>query len=119
MDPRVLAHFDGDLSLANLSPRKRDRILAAYPPPTHEELVSTDELSAAQAAQVEVLAAQCPGCGYTYDGRGRRRARGLRGRYGVEGHPRQLVLPRLRRPREGRLRPARPRAGALTVTPDP
>ena len=33
MDPRVLHHFDGDLSLANLSPRKRDRILAKYPPP--------------------------------------------------------------------------------------
>ncbi|CAN5527741.1 fatty acid desaturase [soil metagenome] len=33
MDPRVLAHFDGDLSRANLQPSKRDRILAAYPPP--------------------------------------------------------------------------------------
>ena len=33
MDPRVLAHFDGDLSRANLSPRKRDKILAKYPPP--------------------------------------------------------------------------------------
>ena len=33
MDPRVLAHFDGDLSKANLSPRKRDKILAKYPPP--------------------------------------------------------------------------------------
>ncbi len=32
MDPRVLAHFDGDLTRANLSPRKRDRILAKYPP---------------------------------------------------------------------------------------
>ena len=34
MDPRVLAHFDGDLSRANLSPRKRDKILAKYPPPS-------------------------------------------------------------------------------------
>ncbi len=33
MDPRVLGHFDGDLSRANLSPRKRDKILAKYPPP--------------------------------------------------------------------------------------
>ena len=31
-----------------------------------QELVSTEELSAAQAAAVEVLAARCPGCGYTY-----------------------------------------------------
>jgi alkane 1-monooxygenase len=67
MDPRVLNHFDGDLSLANLSPRKRDRILATYPPPSHGELVSTDVLSAAQAGEVEVLAAQCPGCGYVYE----------------------------------------------------
>jgi alkane 1-monooxygenase len=67
MDPRVLHHVDGDLSRANLSPRRRDRLLAAHPPPTHDELVPTDELSAEQAARVEVLAAQCPGCGYTYD----------------------------------------------------
>jgi alkane 1-monooxygenase len=31
MDPRVLRHFDGDLTRANLSPRKRDQILATYP----------------------------------------------------------------------------------------
>jgi alkane 1-monooxygenase len=67
MDPRVLAHFDGDLSRANISPRKRDKVLAAYPPPAHDELVPTGELSAAQAAEVEVLAAQCPGCGYVYE----------------------------------------------------
>ena len=66
MDPRVVAHYKGDLTLANLSPRKRDRLLAAYPPPARQELVSTGELSAAQAAAVEVLAARCPGCGYTY-----------------------------------------------------
>ena len=33
MDPRVHAHFGGDLSRANLSPRKREKILAKYPPP--------------------------------------------------------------------------------------
>ena len=36
MDQRVLAHFDGDLSRANISPRKRDKILAKYPPPAAE-----------------------------------------------------------------------------------
>jgi alkane 1-monooxygenase len=66
MDPRVLAHFDGDLSRANLSPRKRDRILATYPPPPADP-VETVDLTPEAAAQVEVLAAQCPGCGYTYD----------------------------------------------------
>jgi alkane 1-monooxygenase len=27
MDPRVAAHYDGDLTLANISPAKRDRYL--------------------------------------------------------------------------------------------
>ncbi|WP_040750207.1 alkane 1-monooxygenase [Nocardia transvalensis] len=30
MDPRVLAHYGGDVSRANIAPRKRDRILAAH-----------------------------------------------------------------------------------------
>ena len=65
MDPRVLAHFHGDLSRANLSPRKRDRILAKYPPP---QAVPVGERSdtVVEVGQ-EVLAARCPGCGYTYD----------------------------------------------------
>ncbi|MBF6301734.1 alkane 1-monooxygenase [Nocardia amamiensis] len=33
MDPRVLAHYDGDVTRANIAPRKRDRLLAAYKPP--------------------------------------------------------------------------------------
>ena len=34
MDPRVLAHFDGDMSRANIAPRRRDRVLARYPVPS-------------------------------------------------------------------------------------
>jgi len=30
MDPLVLAHFDGDMTKANIAPRKRDKVLAAY-----------------------------------------------------------------------------------------
>ncbi len=30
MDPRVLAHYDGDVGRANIAPRKRERILAAH-----------------------------------------------------------------------------------------
>ncbi|RMI35766.1 alkane 1-monooxygenase [Nocardia stercoris] len=30
MDPKVLAHYDGDITRCNISPRKRERILAAY-----------------------------------------------------------------------------------------
>jgi alkane 1-monooxygenase len=67
MDPRVLAHFDGDLSRANLQPRKRDRILAQYPPPSREEEARSEDLFAAAATGGEVMAARCPGCGYTYE----------------------------------------------------
>src|SRR6476469_5268772 len=79
MDPRVLAHFDGDLSKANLSPRKRDRILATYPPPSDPTSggfearcarTSTTDASSARTSTTgavdEVLAARCPSCGYTY-----------------------------------------------------
>ena len=30
MDQRVLAHYDGDVTRANINPRRRDRILARY-----------------------------------------------------------------------------------------
>jgi alkane 1-monooxygenase len=32
MDKRVLAHFDGDITRANIQPSKRDRVLARYAP---------------------------------------------------------------------------------------
>ncbi|MBU2110397.1 MAG: fatty acid desaturase, partial [Actinobacteria bacterium] len=65
MDKRVIAHFDGDLSRANLHPRKRDRILAKHPVPVHEAAMAVDD--AAHTFTEEVLAARCPGCGYTYE----------------------------------------------------
>jgi alkane 1-monooxygenase len=92
MDPRVLRHFDGDLSKANLSPAKRARLLAATtdksrgggsaaeegsgggaeaPPRRGEQ--GGERSKAARVAGLsetgsqEVLAASCPGCGYTYD----------------------------------------------------
>ena len=71
MDPRVLAHFDGDLSRANISPRKRERILREHgideAARAAEQQRLEDEAVAAAAAASEVLAARCPGCGYTYD----------------------------------------------------
>jgi alkane 1-monooxygenase len=30
MDPKVVAHYDGDLTRANILPRKRAKILARY-----------------------------------------------------------------------------------------
>jgi alkane 1-monooxygenase len=37
MDPRVLAHFHGDMSRANICPRKREKVLAHYPAPAASE----------------------------------------------------------------------------------
>jgi alkane 1-monooxygenase len=66
MDPRVLKHFDGDMSRANLSPRKRDSILATYPPPSTAVASTPASTETAGVPAEEVLAARCPGCGYTY-----------------------------------------------------
>ena len=74
MDRRVLAHVGGDITLANLSPRKRDRLLAAYPPPADPPQRQTDgavdgpeRMTSRGAGGDEALAWRCPGCGYTYD----------------------------------------------------
>jgi len=86
MDPRVCAHFGGDMSRANISPRKRDRVLARYAAPGTSgprPAGAAGCASAAARAQVppgsvspeaprsseqgEALAWRCPGCGYTYD----------------------------------------------------
>jgi alkane 1-monooxygenase len=68
MDPRVLAHFDGDLSRANLSPRKREKLLAKYgAPPVTDSRGTTGDVSLGRVTADEVLAARCPGCGYTYE----------------------------------------------------
>jgi alkane 1-monooxygenase len=69
MDPRVLAHFGGDLTRANISPRKRERILAKHgePSPVVEETLAGARSSTNDGARGEILAARCPGCGYTYE----------------------------------------------------
>jgi alkane 1-monooxygenase len=75
MDPRVLAHFGGDISRANISPRKRDRILARYGAgaatdpqdvPTGSPVTTSAGHTEAEVA-AEALAWRCPGCDYTYD----------------------------------------------------
>nr|WP_165944602.1 alkane 1-monooxygenase [Saccharopolyspora terrae] len=40
MDPRVAAHFGGDMSRANIAPRKRAKVLARYPAPAASEEVA-------------------------------------------------------------------------------
>ena len=84
MDERVLAHFDGDISRANISPRKRDKYLAKYPLPVVEVGRDSDGprnhhadadgfearsrcATSTTVVDDEVMAARCPGCGYTYE----------------------------------------------------
>ncbi len=69
MDPRVLAHFDGDISQANISPRKRDKVLAKYgkaidPTPINAAPLRVDKSAHDQSAN---HGGRCPGCGYVYD----------------------------------------------------
>ncbi len=75
MDPRVLAHYGGDLSLANVHPRARARLERRWgatgpapvaPLPTRPAY--PDEHGAVGPATPAHVAsaARCPGCGYTY-----------------------------------------------------
>ncbi len=69
MDPRVLTHLDGDLSLANISPRKKGRILMRYAGalPHASEPPQPGPSPSDRVVPVSVRQARCPGCGYTYD----------------------------------------------------
>lgn len=73
MDQRVVDHFGGDVTLANIQPSKREKYLARYPRPAavlEAERVAREDEAAAVALvqqQQEVMAARCPGCGYTYE----------------------------------------------------
>lgn len=67
MDPRVLAHFDGDLSRANISPRKRETILARHAAQSRVRGPVADTATGALDPGEEVLAARCPGCEYVYE----------------------------------------------------
>ncbi len=66
MDPRVAAHFEGDLTRANIDPRKREKILAAHAvTPAAGGSSATATLEAPE--RTDVSAATCPGCGYRYE----------------------------------------------------
>jgi len=68
MDPLVLHHYDGDVTRANLHPRRRAALLSRYgtasPLAEHLRPVS-GSIDGPQA--VAAPAMQCPGCGYVYD----------------------------------------------------
>jgi len=65
MDRRVYEHYQGDLTQANLSPRKREKLLKKWPMRQHDEIDHTIDPTVQHFAGV-VEAARCPGCGYTY-----------------------------------------------------
>ena len=74
MDQRVVDHFGGDVTRANIAPRKRATYLARYPRPDHvltaERRAADDAAAAAELDRqkaAEVMAARCPGCSYTYE----------------------------------------------------
>ena len=69
MDPRVVAHFGGDVSRANISPRKREAYLERYDAAGHAARVEAARIAAEvlPGAVDEVLAARCPGCEYVYE----------------------------------------------------
>ena len=66
MDPRVVAHFDGDVRLANVQPGKLDKLMAKFPPPGTELETEKEDITR-QVYATEVLVARCPGCEYTYE----------------------------------------------------
>jgi alkane 1-monooxygenase len=89
MDPKVIAHFDGDLTLANIHPRKREHILAARcakidtarcakidtahgaktaaAQPVSVQDSAADPADPAEVAEAGVTRYQCPNCEYVYD----------------------------------------------------
>ena len=69
MDPRVLAHFDGDISRANISPRKREKVLVRYDAePSRVTVPRSAPLgNSRRLGGPETLAFRCPGCAYVYD----------------------------------------------------
>lgn len=71
MDPRVLDHFDGDMSRANIVPSKRERVLRRYPAPHAAASLArmAEELPGALLVADRPIVASCPGCGYRYDQR--------------------------------------------------
>ncbi len=69
MDPRVAAHYGGDMTRANIDPRVRTAVLASYAAPEDAPHAmpspAADESTLTPSAE-STMAHACPGCGYTY-----------------------------------------------------
>ncbi len=70
VDPLVLAHYGGDVRLANVAPHARERLLTRYPVPV-SQAVDRDALATTRASRAHHSTAGnaygCPECGYAYD----------------------------------------------------
>ena len=69
MDQRVVDHFGGDVTLANISPRKREAYLAPLRRrgPRRARRGRGSPPRCCRARVAEVLAARCPSCEYVYE----------------------------------------------------
>ena len=59
-----------NITLANISPRKRDRIIAKYGAAASSRANGFETVAGAPSSTTDVsqvMAARCPGCGYTYE----------------------------------------------------
>ena len=67
MDPRVLAHYDGDMTRANITPSRRERVLRRYAAPDAPRPHAVVAAGGAPVAADDATLLRCPGCGCTYD----------------------------------------------------
>ncbi len=69
MDPKVVAHYGGDIRLANVEPSKFDKLVRKYPLPADEVIdqTATATDTSRQDHGDDVAAARCPGCAYVYE----------------------------------------------------
>jgi alkane 1-monooxygenase len=66
IDPMVVAHYGGDVTKANILPRKREKILAKYGAAQTATGQTPGESEAYRAPMVAAPAHRCPDCGYVY-----------------------------------------------------
>lgn len=78
MDHRVLSHYDGDITRANIAPHRREQILATYGSPSDRSLddghqrssvavLIDEDAEAARAAGISPTGTYvCPNCGHHY-----------------------------------------------------
>ena len=69
MDARVVAHYGGDVTLANISPGRRTPLLRRFPVPAAQRVDDSAQPTdpAVHRARIDATAYRCPGCSYVYD----------------------------------------------------